>query len=77
VNVPAFTLPQRFRVRRLVNRYGRAQGWTGPVERRDPATYQDRPRDCGLTRCTNEWCKLWLVSGTPRCPHCHCRQDVS
>ena len=51
--------------------------WRGPVVRRDPATYQATPRDCGLARCTNWTCRLWITSGCARCPHCHERQAAA
>jgi hypothetical protein len=76
VKVPAFTLPQRFRVRRMVSRYGKTKGWTGPVERRDPATYQRQQSDVGIKRCSSWPCKLWIRSDATRCPHCHERQGV-
>ena len=56
---------------------GDAQVWRGPVERRDPRHYQPRPKDCGLRRCVNRWCALWIVSDATRCPHCHERQDAN
>ena len=49
--------------------------WTGPVERRDPAHYQQR--SVILARCVNAFCKLWIATTTTRCPHCHERQDPS
>ena len=70
MKIPAFTgLP-----RRMLQRYGTPKGWRGPVVRREPATYQPKARDCGLTKCTNEWCRLWILSGSARCPHCHVKQ---
>jgi hypothetical protein len=62
--------------RRRPMHYGKrheASAWDGPVERRDPRHYQ-RQSDVGITRCVNIWCKLWIASDAPRCPHCHERQ---
>jgi hypothetical protein len=44
------------------------------VVRRDPATYQAKPRDVGIRMCVNRWCRLWIASDAPRCRHCHERQ---
>lgn len=46
--------------------------WTGPVERRDPASY--RSASIQLTwRCANPYCGQWTMDGsylTGRCNHC-------
>lgn len=66
----------RAALRRVIPRhYGKPKGWPrSKVVRRDPETYQDKPRDVGIVRCVNWPCKLWIPSGSPRCPHCHERQ---
>jgi hypothetical protein len=49
--------------------------WTGPVERRNPAHYQQRSTT--LARCVNRWCGLWISPTVTRCPHCQERQGAA
>jgi hypothetical protein len=63
------------RVRAMPRTFGKVKGWPrSKVVRRDPATYQQRPKDVGIRMCGNWTCKLWISSDAPRCPHCHERQ---
>lgn len=46
----------------------RAEGWTGPVERRAPRTYQ-RQTSVGIVRCP--WCDHWVGETKHLCGTCH------
>lgn len=43
--------------------------WTGPVERRDPATYQ-RPSVIEIRLCTNPFCRSWTPKRYRDCVIC-------
>jgi len=70
------TAPALDRVARSIQHYGFAdperQAWSGPVERRDPASY--RCRSVVQTwMCVNAFCRQWTMHGsylTGRCCFC-------
>jgi hypothetical protein len=46
--------------------------WTGPVVRRDPASYQ-QPSRILFWKCANAYCRQWASDQThtpARCPYC-------
>ena len=73
---PGVTVKILRRAKRIRTDYGfdaDKKKWHGPVERRDPAHYQQRSI-VAIRPCGNVWCRLWISTDAPRCPHCHERQ---